>query len=345
MLEHYVAIDNVCAWPNLTQLRDGTIIATIFNQPCHGLWEGDVECWASVDGGANWLYRGTPSPHEPGTNRMNVAAGLAKNGDLLVMASGWPNIPVKGEQKAAGVESQPLYPWLSRSSDGGRTWAIDRETLRHTTLPGCTPFIPYGDIQADADGSLTAALYCRQMTGDAAGDNGVYLIRSMDDGRTWTAPIALAPKGHNETAILPVGNGHWIAVSRTSRIPTETHGMDLYRSSDAGQTWAWQSIITMERQIPAHLMRLADGRILLTYSSRCLGMFGLHARISRDDGRTWSRPVAILHYEDRDSGYPSTVQRKDGALVTAYYHQDRPHHQRYHMAVMIWRLDDFFPYS
>ncbi len=40
-----VAIDNVCAWPNLTVFRDGTIIATIFNQPCHGLWEGDVECW------------------------------------------------------------------------------------------------------------------------------------------------------------------------------------------------------------------------------------------------------------------------------------------------------------
>jgi Na+/melibiose symporter-like transporter len=37
-----IAIDNVCAWPNLTKLPDGAIIATIFNQPCHGLWEGDV---------------------------------------------------------------------------------------------------------------------------------------------------------------------------------------------------------------------------------------------------------------------------------------------------------------
>jgi hypothetical protein len=52
-----VAIDNVCAWPNLTVLRDGTIIATIFNQPCHGLWEGDVECWGSADGGRSWTLR------------------------------------------------------------------------------------------------------------------------------------------------------------------------------------------------------------------------------------------------------------------------------------------------
>jgi len=44
VLERYVAVDNVCAWPNLTVLRDGTIIATIFNSPSHGRVEGEVEC-------------------------------------------------------------------------------------------------------------------------------------------------------------------------------------------------------------------------------------------------------------------------------------------------------------
>jgi len=53
-MERYIAIDNVCAWPNLTQMPDGTIIATIFNQPTHGGWEGDVECWASEDDGRTW---------------------------------------------------------------------------------------------------------------------------------------------------------------------------------------------------------------------------------------------------------------------------------------------------
>ena len=28
-----VAVDNVCAWPNLTVMADGTIIATLFNKP------------------------------------------------------------------------------------------------------------------------------------------------------------------------------------------------------------------------------------------------------------------------------------------------------------------------
>ena len=31
-----IAMDNVCAWPNLTVMYDGEIIATIFNKPSHG---------------------------------------------------------------------------------------------------------------------------------------------------------------------------------------------------------------------------------------------------------------------------------------------------------------------
>ncbi len=88
-LERYVAVDNVCAWPNLTLLKDGTIVAAIFNHPSHGLAEGDVECWASTDGGKIWKLRGVPAPHEPRTNRMNVAAGTANDGSLIVLASGW----------------------------------------------------------------------------------------------------------------------------------------------------------------------------------------------------------------------------------------------------------------
>ena len=76
-MERFIAVDNVCAWPNLTLLPDGSIIATIFNQPSHGKLEGDVECWASTDGGRLWELRGTAAAHEPGGNRMNVSAGLA----------------------------------------------------------------------------------------------------------------------------------------------------------------------------------------------------------------------------------------------------------------------------
>ena len=88
-LERYIAIDNVCAWPNFTELEDGSLVATIFNKPHHGKGEGDVECWATTDGGHFWELRGTPTAHKPGTVRMNVAAGRAHDGSLIVLNSGW----------------------------------------------------------------------------------------------------------------------------------------------------------------------------------------------------------------------------------------------------------------
>ena len=75
-LERYVAVDDVCAWPNLTLLKDGTLTATIFNQPHHGKGEGDVESWVSTDGGRKWELggrrgssRGRFEPHERGRRR------------------------------------------------------------------------------------------------------------------------------------------------------------------------------------------------------------------------------------------------------------------------------------
>src|SRR5436190_22080658 len=91
MFQRAVAVEDVCAWPNLTLLRDGTIIAIIHNRPSHGGMEGDVDCYASADG-LKWEKRSTVTHHEPQTIRVNHAAGLAKNGDLLVLCSGWTNV-------------------------------------------------------------------------------------------------------------------------------------------------------------------------------------------------------------------------------------------------------------
>src|SRR5687768_4978492 len=75
-LKRFVVVDNLCAWPNLVPLRDGSIAAFIHNRPSHGAMEGDIDCWVSPDG-SFWTKRGNPAPNEPRTVRMNVGAGRA----------------------------------------------------------------------------------------------------------------------------------------------------------------------------------------------------------------------------------------------------------------------------
>src|SRR3954469_14939381 len=125
-ITRFVAIDNVCAWPNLTVLPDGTINTTIFGKPSHGQMEGAAECWNSADG-EFWVRRGVPAPNDPHTNRMNVAAGLAKNGDLLVLCSGWTDEKQPQRPKQPLLRDDILRSWICRSSDGGKTWSQIKE--------------------------------------------------------------------------------------------------------------------------------------------------------------------------------------------------------------------------
>lgn len=320
-----VAVDNVCAWPNLTVLGDGAIVATIFNQPSHGSVAGDVECWASTDGGRTWQKRGTPAAHEPETNRMNVAAGLARNGDLLVIASGWSNRYEPG-RKGAAFRAGILEPWVCRSADGARTWTVDK-----TGFPDKGPrggrCIPFGDILPGHDGLLRVPVYeVINLRDDRA-----YVYRSPDDGKTWGQPVAIdQQQSRNETALLHLGNGRWLAAARTGG----KQELQLYASGDDGNTWEARGPLTGDMQHPAHLLRLRDGRLLLSYGNRTADR-GVDVRFSRDEGRTWSDPLRVADFQG-DGGYPSSTELPDGQVATAYYASRTAYHRRYHMGVVIW---------
>ena len=231
----FVAIDNVCAWPNLTRLSDGSIAAIIHNRPSHGGMEGDIECWTSSDG-ALWQKRGHPAPNEPNTIRMNHAAGLTKNGDLLVLCSGWTDLKQPERPKQDRFRDAVLRPWVCRSSDGGRTWS--QVKTFPAPEPGWTEFIPFGDLFVGEDGGLHVSCYHGEFTD-----------------------------------------------------PAKTYKTKRYRS--------W------------------------------------HLR-SDDDDRTWSAPLRLANTLDWDCGYPSSVSRADGRIVTAYYAKRVENHECYHMGVAIW---------
>jgi hypothetical protein len=330
-MERYLAVDNVCAWPNLTHLPDGSIVATIFNQPCHGNWEGDVECWASTDGGRCWQLRGTPAPHEPGTNRMNVAAGLAANGDLLVLAAGWSHRPPKGAPPAGhGAPAHPLLPWVCRSADGGRTWS-HTETL--VAPAGKSPLVmPFGDIVRLANGHLGVCIY----SWEPPKENNSYFYTSADDGLTWQHAATIQEGAINETTPLVLPNGEVLACARTLG---DQH-LDLFRSLDHGRSWQREQAVSEGRQHPANLLNLPDGRILLTFGDRRAEHQSIVVRVSADGGRTWGPQRPIVALEPGDLGYPATVLNTAGQLVTAWYCKGVAAHQRYHMGALIWDLAD-----
>ena len=331
VIQRVMAVEDVCAWPNLTLLGDGTIIAVFHNQPSHGQQESDIDCWASRDG-LTWEKRSTITEHEAHTTRMNHAAGVAANGDLVVLCSGWTDVKQPGRPKQARFRDDILRSWVLRSADGGRSWE-KREDFPAAEA-GWSEHIPFGDIWSGDDGALHVSTYQGEFLDPTASSKTKgwrsWHLRSDDDGWTWKKVAIIGPR-HNETDLFPLGGESWLAAARIDK-------MELIRSDDNGVTWQEPLPVTARNEINGQLARLADGRLLLSYGVRVDGRRGVLAKLSDDVGKTWGEPLRIAHTADGgDCGYPSSVQLADGNIVTAWYSSDSPQHKGYHMGVSVWQ--------
>jgi hypothetical protein len=114
--------------------------------------------------------------------------------------------------------------------------------------------------------------------------------------------------------------------------------IDAYASRDDGRSWTF--LATPEPDAgegnPPSLMKLADGRLCLIYGYR-KEPFGIRARISRDNGKSWDDAIALRDDGGgRDIGYVRSVLRPNGTIVAVYYYHDRSAPDRY-LAATIWR--------
>jgi hypothetical protein len=340
-----------CAWPNLQLLSDGkTLAALIFNDASHGHHSGDVECWLSKDGGKAWKFESAVTQHEPKTIRMNHAAGLAKNGDLIVLTGGWSDQYPKNVSHVRGkYRFATLGPWLSRSPDGGESWWVDKNAFPETTPVGA-PGTPFGNFQVAQNGDLCVAVYSTNGPWEKYEKRKFrsFLYRSKDDGKTWGEPAVIGPDS-NETTVLHVGQGHWLAAARIGTGVERKDQLILCASIDDGRTWKVKRVMTGYQRVTGNLLKLRDGRVIFSYGERwsAFGQRGVEAMVSADGGESWSAAVRLLDWNGLDGGYPSSIQRADGQVVTAYYSSALPgevpdSHASYHMGVIAWDPDRTF---
>jgi hypothetical protein len=200
-----------------------------------------------------------------------------------------------------------LGEWVIRSTDGGRVWSPRSATIVNS---------PHGPIQL-RDGRL---LYAGKQLWTP--DRKIGVSVSSDDGLTWqwlaAIPARTGDKGssYHELHAVEAANGTIVAQIRNHNDADK--GATLQTdSADGGRTWSAPRPICYG--FPSHLLRLRDGRLLMSYGYR-RKPYGNRARISTDHGKTWSDEVVIsADGKDGDLGYPSTVELADGTLLTVWY--------------------------
>jgi sialidase-1 len=203
-----------------------------------------------------------------------------------------------------------LGTWMLRSTDGGVTWSTPYDSIVNS---------PHGPIQL-ADGRQLYAGKDLWKSGQWIG-----VCESTDDGRSWKKLAQIPtragddPSEYHELHAVEATNGTIVVQIRNNNPANRSETLQT-ESPDGGKTWSVPHPIGVWG-LPSHLLRLRDGRLLMSYGYR-RKPFGNQARISTDHGKTWGEPVTISgDGANGDLGYPSTVELQDGTLLTAWYEQ------------------------
>ena len=339
-------------WPTLARRKNGELLLVFSGgRETHVCPFGRVEFMRSHDDGKSWswpqvLMDGPIDDRDAGVVETANGSILVTTFTSLAYEAALQKMehatPAPGQAKeehdkllsewraahnrvTAEQRQKELGTWMIRSTDGGVTWSARYAVPLNS---------PHGPVVL-RDGRLIYA-------GKALWkDDRVGVCESKDDGVTWewlaTIPARTGddPKNYHELHAVEASDGTLLAHIRNHNSPNERETLQS-ESTDGGRNWSIPHSIGVWG-LPSHLLRLRDGRLLMSYGHRRKPIGNL-ARVSSDHGRTWSEPLTISDdAKFGDMGYPSTVECADGTLVTVWYElfADTPNAQ---LRQARWRL-------
>lgn len=329
-------------WPTLLRRRSGEILAVYSGgRERHVCPFGRVELVRSPDSGHSWSWpqvvMDTPiDDRDAGILETPSGALLITTFTSLAYersraeAKGWEPERIErwdSVQRASTPEQREalLGAWMLRSTDGGMTWSAPYR------VPATSPHGPVALL----DGRL---LYAGKAC-PKDGRIGVWI--STDDGLTWRHLAWIpsregdAQENYHELHAVDAGDGRIIVQIRNHNPANQGETLQT-ESTDGGKTWSVPRAIGVWG-LPSHLLRLKDGRLLMSYGYRRAPR-GNHARLSEDRGRTWSDPIVLSGDGTGDLGYPSTVELGNGELLTLWYEARAGAAHVSELRVARWRL-------
>jgi hypothetical protein len=281
----------------------------------------------SLDGGHTWTIEAPPSLLPP-----------AQGGKAAVPLTAPIDFQHAGFAMTLRFTDTNKGPsLLFYSYDRGKTWQgpFDFPLLGQTGIAARTDYIVNGP--RDAFVFLTAA--------KSNGKEGrPFCARTVDGGVHWkmVSWMAEEPAGF---AIMPstvrLSPQKLISAMRIhsgEKNAAVPDWIDLFESKDNGDHWEY-----LTRPVastgghggnPPSMLRLKDGRICMTYGYRS-EPFEIRAKLSSDEGRTWSGDIVLDKGATWEIGYTRTAQRADGKMVTLYYSAETVEQGRV-IAATVW---------
>lgn len=250
-------------------LRSGEVVAAGVKD---SITDAEGVIFLSEDRGATW--RRVPLG-APGISLSLLV--LPGEPEGVLHASGYQT----GANLLAGVTAWRYEPgpwWVTR--DRGRSWQSGASPLplpQTTDVRARLPEI----VRADEAGTLI---------GVVADDRQLVILRSSDDGKTWSSQVV--PKLSHYGSLVSDGHGQVVATGRADVAQAETPAARRvagYRSSDAGATWQEIRLSAGIDLIGAWRVYLTPRGAIMAYGNDESHRSDYRAVVSRsiDGGRNW----------------------------------------------------------
>jgi hypothetical protein len=250
--------------------------------------------------------------------------------------SGHPPVDFADADVLVASSASPDYcrphsrAWIRLSADGGLSWRppilVPMVGLHGLSGHGSSLVRPDGVslvflTAISADGWKRRPVVFASIEGGSNWTFLSFIAPNIDDGAAdsdRTGPLRFGAHRYFYPRGILLPGGRILASIRCQRDPTSILWTEMFQSNDGGRTWRFLSRVN-DWGAPGDIVRMADGRIACVYGYR-LPPFGVRARISEDDGRTWGRELVLRDDGGSwDLGYPRVIEREPGTLLAVYY--------------------------
>ena len=337
--------------PSLAMLPGGELVMVTFHRTMPSgkdRWREISTLWRSRDGGSTW------------SERKVLDDVIGREQFLTCTSAGMLFMTSSIAPRDVDYEGPPEsgYSLVHRSTDGGKTWQRTRVLVKEPLRRGIPykrhPSLVARNLVELPGGTLLLGV---SVFGPQATDftsASVFMWASHDGGVTWDRdrPVSVDGGGFGDIGGF-FAEGflyrncagklfYWRAYDagkRNYKLPDarvdpstgpkytdQVRRLVWWDSVDDGLTWTARGNFGDYGQMYPRVIKLREGRLLMTYTQRdLLYPLGLRARLGADDGETWDFDHDQIVLEGRTpwgkrsgGGFGNTVELADGGLVSCY---------------------------
>lgn len=235
---------------------------------------------------------------------------------------------------------------ISRSTDAGASWSKPSALNTNAAVDSGHDFRPH--LASDGSGRWVVVWESEETLGLTVGpDADIFVSRSVDDGTTWTAPVALDSAARTDLGddgrpqVVTDGKGTWLVAWHDEDPMGGPSGKDadllVARSKDGGASWSAAVPLNSDAGGDTRadgfprLSTDGQGRWVAVWAAEDLpgGPLGNDSDIlvarSADGGATWTAPAPLNTNAGRDVGfdmYPRVATDGKGSWVVVWQSYD-----------------------